>query len=377
MDVARRKSIEEGACMYVRCVVVGMVIMSCVEGTECWCSDAKADGNRWENICQWEFELDTDILVRDGKANPPAKDFSIHRSFAMNENGLQHVTGHENLKLRPPMSWLNEPFNLETTLADGTLTTVHLFNRSVQRRALANGGRLPPYIEHDALCFFVPVWPLKGYHMPAGPVESLPLVVSDALASELYSRSDQPTQEQGELCYSLRSRSGVDRIAIAIAKPLCVMRREIRHPATGHLAMTFVTRRIAEVASGLWMPVEVEHTTFAPSGEKDDPPVSARSVTRILRWKLSAKSSMLRFAPTMLPGTIEERGDGSFEQIKGGGREHLDVVASFVKDHWLRPADWTLGHVFGGGVIALLAAVAGVIIRRACARWPSRERRTL
>jgi hypothetical protein len=157
-------------------------------------------------------------------------------------------------------------------------------------------------------------------------------VVKAALDSGTYTTTSERRLIGDEMCTEMYSKNGNDRLWLSQEKELCLMRREWLDPTTKKLLGQIVTRRVAEVAPGLWMPVEVECNIFSTTTRfETNPSPRLSTITQVSSFKCGDDVPKELFQLKLKPGSIENIEPGEFRQISSGGTEHLDEVGSFYR----------------------------------------------
>jgi hypothetical protein len=317
------------------------VLVCCVAITTTASNEVNADHHghttgRWSDVTSWMVEAESQLLPVDGddlSAKRAENPRIVHRIVAASSNNeLYFFCGHVDHQMGS--DWRNEPFNMQIWLQNEKLTKYRTFNRQVIHFArFPAGSEIPNLIASDVLFLFLPPWPLTNYPSPHNKSMIFMIFsINAALSSGTYKPTLQRQLIGDQLCWEIRSPDGNDRIWLADDKDLCLMRREWLNPKTGAKLGEIRTRRVAEVGSGLWMPVEIEDIQYSSSAavETNSPPTS-RVITRVLSWRLGSDVPMGVFQPSLKPGSIELIEPGKFRQLSSGGTEYLDEVAAFYR----------------------------------------------
>jgi hypothetical protein len=287
------------------------------------------------------------------RANESVDQEMVCRVFAATSNDeLYFSCGHQSARL----DWRDEPFTMEITLQHGKLTTYHPFNRTAEFKSVSKGDQISPHLGRDVVFLFMPAWPLKNYPPPWFGAASLLHVTSYPKDWTLTSRRELVG---GEWCTQIRSSDGSYRVWLAERKNQCVMQSERFDAARRILLHRLVTRRIAEIAPGMSMPVEVDYFTFASNGQDGQPEPTTCVRTRVTKWKLGTEVADDLFKLVLAPGTLEMDGPSSTGQISAGGTDQLDHVADFCRTMGLPQPRSTRERVKDGILWVLVGLVAG------------------
>jgi hypothetical protein len=191
---------------------------------------------------------------------------------------------------------------------------------------------VPDTIRHDALFFFFPSWPLRGY--PAPRIENLVmiLVVAEAAGSDQYEVTSERQLIDQQWCKIIRSKNNMDTIWISEQRDMCVMRRQWYIDTSKTTMGELTVNHVTEVAPGLWIPSEVEIAYYRSNSHGETQEAIRRTLTRILRCDVDEHVPLQTLDLTFQPGTIEKTSSGGIKQLSPGGTEHLLEIAKFYHD---------------------------------------------
>lgn len=284
--------------------------------------DSTRAASKWEEIRRWKFEIEIEVprlngLRRDGRR------YFLRKIIAAAAPGeFYHYLGHH-MEGDP---WDREPRNQEAIIHQGERTHQWKFNRQLSVRAMSKGESLPGSLPEDTFFLVVPVWPLSDFAVPRDHNTDVVFVIGEALRSGKYSRTEERQEFGGEMCVRLQSDDKSDSIWVSEEKDLCILQREIRQRETGALRQRIVTSRIAEIAAGVWMPVEFTSTVYEGRPSK----VRVTASFRVLKWELNDEVSPGMFEPNIRPGSIEMNKSGEYRQVSDGGTDLLDDVVQHL-----------------------------------------------
>ena len=281
----------------------------------------------WSHVHTWMFEAESEGVPANG-AKGARVGYLVRRVVAASPDNLYFFCGHEEESIGS--HWDNEPYNVEITLNGTKLIRYRKFIRQAEFVDLPTGTDIPGPMANDVLFLFAPVWPLTNYPPPVDKDIGMIKVVQAALNSGTYQLTSQREVVDGESCVIMRSKSEKDLIWLSENKQFCVLQREWSNPETGKLMGRIHATRIAEVVPNLWMPIEIECTTFSSSSGSQSIP-RARTITRVTKWAFNADVPARLFSAELKPGSIEYLSPGTFRQLSPGGKEHLDEVANFYR----------------------------------------------
>jgi hypothetical protein len=299
-------------------------------------NEAKADDSvrhfgKWADVRRCMVEAESERMQVDGSsANPSGRRYLVCQAFAASsDDELYFFCGHEEEVIGS--DWHNEPFNIEITIHNEKLTKYRKFNRQVEFADLPMGTKIPDPIASDVLFLFLPIWLSTNYPAPQSKSLGMVFEIKSALSYGGYKPTSERQLIGDEWCTEYNSPNGMDRLWLSEVKDLCLMRREWFDPETKAIAGRIITKRIAEVAQGLWMPVEIEYFRFSSKPVKGEPIPISRTITRVSKWSFDDKVPPEIFQSKLKPGTIELLGPGKFRQISSRGTEHLDDIAAFYR----------------------------------------------
>lgn len=288
--------------------------------------EQKVAGNApFKESAGWLCEYSVDIVMQSG--SPVSGKWMLRKIVAAAApDRFYHYVGH----YWGDHDWKYEPFNQEVVVNNGECVHSYKFNRQFSRSAVVEGGPLPGTLEGDMIFFVLPAWPLTIFRSPRDSGGLFRFVVDEVMNSDSYVRVGGESLVGGQVCIEYRSRVAEDRLWLAKGKSGCVMKRMIGGDSDNSPAHVFVTRNIAEVSIGVWRPKEIHCTVYAPGKAGQQTQVEKEMVFNILRWEAGEGISDDLFVPRFPAGSIMVTGD-SFEQVSGGGTEHIEKIADYCR----------------------------------------------
>lgn len=289
------------------------------------------DANGWKHVERWLVEAESEAIPTGGAGVDARAAANLgHRLVvATSDDQLRYFVGHPDERLG--VDWKNEPFNLDMRVREGQLIKYRVFNRMVEFAELRRGAVVPDPIGRDALFFFFPSWPLRGYPAPRIGDAGMILVVSEAVGSDHYEAVPGGQSIGQEFCKLFRSKKGVDDIWLSESKEFCIMKRRWSVDSNKTTIGELTTNHVAELAPGLWAPTEVEIAYHL-----DRPGEARRTIrrtrTRIMRCEFDKSVSPRALDLALPPGTIETTPAGGIRQLSPGGTELLLESAKFYRE---------------------------------------------
>ena len=331
-------------------------------------TDARAD---WNDVGRWMIELESRPVHGDGREDPRLGAAVCRIVGGDSERDeLYYFAGHQEAMphLNPDAvvgtDWRNEPFNISIHLHDEQWTSVYPFNRLVESRPLKKGDEIPAPVVSDSLFLFFPVWPIRDYPHPVNETLKTSVIAEKAITTGNYILADERQTVFGEPCRLYKSPSGIDWIWLSRDKPLCVVRRQNRHPKVGRVLWELAGHDIREVGPDRWLPTRIEYTSFLNPDKPDEP--TRRVVTNVVDCRFGTDIPDDFFELKLAAGTIERTaGDQGmqFRQISDGGRfEHFDNLTKFYREAIGLPFSRFESAVWSPGVRILLAIICGGLI---------------
>jgi hypothetical protein len=353
-------------CLACGCVVSLIVL---VTNTPYAVAESGNDAKAWRHVKRWLVEAESMALPAAGKevASPTGVNLSHRIVVATSDNQMMYFVGHPYERLG--IDWKNEPFDLDLRIRDERLIKHYKFNRLVTSAEFRRGAIVPDFIRQDALFFFFPSWPLRGY--PAPRIEDLGmiLVVAEAVGSDQYEVTSERRVIDQERCRLIRSRSNMDRIWVSEGKDMCVIRRQWYIDKSKTTMGELTANHVTEVAPGLWIPVEVEIAYYPSNGRGETQEAIRRTRTRIIRCEVDERVPLQALDLTFQPGTIERTSAGRIKQLSPGGTEHLLEIAKFYRDRVGLPQRPQARNTLTMAILqtaagALAGCIGGIVLRR-------------
>lgn len=343
---------------YILAVALGLVV-----DCNSVASESGLNHKNWRNVQQWLVEAESATLpIAENLGGVPLRTQVARRIIvATSGDQLTYFVGHPDESTG--IDWKNEPFNLDMRIRNQQLVKHYRFNRSVEFADFKRASTIPDPICRDAVFFFFPIWPLKGYAAPHVDDPGMIFVVEEAVRSNNYEATSERTLVNGQWCRLTRSKSNLDRIWIAEDKELCVVRREWYTNARKTIMGELSAKEVREMAPGLWLPVLIEMKYYGNNGRNEKQELIGHTETRIVRCEIDENVPAETLEVTFRPGTIDITSADKVRQLSPGGTEHLLEVADFFRDHMGLPQRATVSnHLVEATLQVLIGVLGGSII---------------
>jgi hypothetical protein len=281
----------------------------------------------WRAVNRWRIEYEATVLSGRNKGTSVRKVMAIGDPADLYQS-VVHVPFSNNGDV--------DPFCQEYFIHDGKTCHQWPFNRSYSEGTILPGDLLAGTTWMDVLLAVVPRWPLTTYKMPVDPRLGTPGILIEAMHSDDL-RLLTNSEVVGEENCAIFEVTGVDRIAIATNKGMCLMLRELRDPHSGKLLRRYKTEKIEQIAPNLWFPKKYLSQTFEVSNGNTE--IMQQEVeVQIFDVFINTAVAESTFIPIHRPGAIKFDGSNEFTQQIPNGQDLLSDTLDFMHKYMGLPS---------------------------------------